>query len=47
MILIYKELNKLIDDYYQCPYTHIKEQILLDINLLTDALLIVDTDFQP
>ncbi|SFQ13733.1 hypothetical protein SAMN05421670_1064 [Psychrobacillus psychrotolerans] len=46
MILIYNELNNLIDDYYKCPFAHIKEQILIDINLLTDALLIVDSDFQ-
>ncbi|MCK1998001.1 hypothetical protein MPH47_12330 [Psychrobacillus psychrodurans] len=46
IILIYKELNHLIDDYYKCPFTHIKEQILIDINLLTDALLMFDADIQ-
>jgi len=46
MILIYKELNNLIDDYYKCPFTHIKEQILIDINLLTEALLVIDGEFQ-
>ncbi|MEK3977839.1 hypothetical protein MKY37_01965 [Psychrobacillus sp. FSL K6-2836] len=44
--LIYKELNRLVDDYYKCPFTHIKEQILIDINLLTDALLVFDVDLQ-
>ncbi|QUG41352.1 hypothetical protein KD050_19075 [Psychrobacillus sp. INOP01] len=43
--LIYKELNNLIDDYYKCPFIHIKEQILLDINLLTDALVLDDIDY--
>ena len=45
-MLIYKELNNLIDDYYKCPFAHIKEQILIDINLLTDALLVIDGEFQ-
>lgn len=44
MSLIYKELINLVDDYYKCPFTHIKEQILIDIKLLTDALLIDDSD---
>lgn len=43
---IYKELNKLIDDYYKCPFTHIKEQILMDIKLLTDALILFEADIQ-
>ncbi|SDO24372.1 hypothetical protein SAMN05518871_11320 [Psychrobacillus sp. OK028] len=43
--LIYKELNRLIDDYYKCPFKHIKEQILIDINLLTEAILLFDADY--
>ncbi|WP_419961861.1 hypothetical protein [Psychrobacillus sp. BM2] len=46
ILLIYKELNHLIDDYYKCPFTHMKEQIISDINLLTEALLLLDTDQQ-
>ncbi|MFJ7826179.1 hypothetical protein [Psychrobacillus sp. NPDC096623] len=43
--LIYKELNRLIDDYYKCPFKHIKEQILIDIHLLTEAILLFDVDY--
>lgn len=40
MNLIYQELNRLVDDYYKCDVFDIKEQILCDINLLTEALII-------
>ena len=41
-LLIYKELNQLVDDYYRCPELHIKELILIDLQLLTDALLLLN-----
>ena len=41
LLLIYKELNQLVDDYYKCPELHIKELILTDLKLLTDALLLL------
>ena len=41
ILLIYKELNRLVDDYYKCPELHIKELILTDLKLLTDALLLI------
>ncbi|MEK5215292.1 hypothetical protein [Psychrobacillus sp. FSL H8-0487] len=40
MNLIYKELNKLIDDYYLCECLEIKEHIKCDIQLLTEAVYI-------
>ena len=43
-LLIYKELNQLVDDYYKCPEPHIKELILMDLQLLTDALLLLTAD---
>ena len=42
MNLIYKELTKLIDDYYRCESIVLKEQILSDIQLLTEALCYLD-----
>ncbi|GGA31298.1 hypothetical protein [Psychrobacillus lasiicapitis] len=39
ILLMYKELNQLVDDYYKCPDLHIKELILNDLIFLTDALL--------
>lgn len=44
IVLIYKELNKLVDDYYKCPELQIKEQILSDLKFLTDALLLMDQE---
>ncbi len=38
MKLIMVELNKLCDDYYKCHNSLLQEQILLDINLLKEAL---------
>ena len=43
-LLIYKELNQLVDDYYKCPEPHIKELILMDLQLLTDALLLLTAE---
>lgn len=42
MNLIYKELNKLINDYYLCDCLEIKEYIKCDIQLLTEAVYIYD-----
>jgi hypothetical protein len=41
-LLIYKELNHLVDDYYKCPDVQIKKQILADLKFLTDALLVME-----
>lgn len=38
MNLISYELTKLVDDYYRCENNHIREQILSDIHLLTEAV---------
>jgi hypothetical protein len=38
-ILLSAELGRLIDDYYKCPDSHIKEQIQSDIQLLSEALV--------
>lgn len=42
MKLIIVELKKLINDYYRCSNYQLKEQILIDINLLKDALRIIE-----
>lgn len=44
LLLIYKELNQLVDDYYKCPELQIKEQILTDLKFLTDALLLMSQE---
>lgn len=38
MNLISYELTKLVDDYYKCDNHSIREQILSDIHLLTEAM---------
>ena len=43
-LLIYKELNLLVDDYYKCPESQVKEQILMDLQLLTEALLLLTAE---
>ena len=43
-LLIYKELNQLVDDYYKCSDLQIKELILTDLQLLTDALLLLTAE---
>lgn len=42
MKLIIEELKKLINDYYRCSNYLLKEEILIDINLLKDALRILE-----
>ena len=44
ILLIYNELNQLVDDYYKCPELQIKEQILNDLKFLTDALLLMEQE---
>lgn len=41
MNLISYELTKLVDDYYRCDIFNIKELILSDIYLLTEAVTLV------
>lgn len=43
MELVIHELNRLIDDYHKCDDLLIKEQIFIDIQLLRDALLLLNT----
>lgn len=31
MELVVRELKRLVEDYHKCPYSLIKEQILVDI----------------
>ncbi|MFJ7826180.1 hypothetical protein [Psychrobacillus sp. NPDC096623] len=42
MKIIVEELKKLINDYYRCNNFQLKEQILIDIKLLKDALRIIE-----
>lgn len=42
MKLIIEEVKKLINDYYRCNNYQLKEQILIDINLLKDAIRIIE-----
>ncbi|WP_411748109.1 hypothetical protein [Psychrobacillus psychrotolerans] len=42
MKLIIDELKKLINDYYRCNNHYLKKEILIDINLLKDALRILE-----
>lgn len=44
MKLIIQELNKLFNDYCKCHNFKIKEQILADINLLSEALTLIQMD---
>lgn len=43
-LLIYKELNHLVEDYYKCPDLQVKKQILADLKFLTDALLLIEQE---
>ena len=45
MELVVHEMKRLVEDYYKCPDLIIKEQILLYIELLKDALLLTNIDF--
>lgn len=40
--LICHELKRLVDDYYKCNNTEIKDQIHCDIMLLSEALFLSD-----
>ena len=40
MKLIIKEIYRLIDDYYKCDDSQIKEQLIGDITFLTEAYLL-------
>ncbi|MCM3790377.1 hypothetical protein M3221_18540 [Domibacillus indicus] len=40
--ILYKELGKLINDYYQYSDPEIKKQIQGDIQLLNEAILLCD-----
>lgn len=42
MLLISIELTRLVDDYFKCNCSEIKKLILMDIQLLTEALVISD-----
>lgn len=46
MTLMKHELELLLDDYYKCDNLSIKEKILIDINLLNEALTILQQDEQ-
>ncbi|MEI4768472.1 hypothetical protein WAX74_02230 [Psychrobacillus sp. FJAT-51614] len=46
MIFIKNELNYLLEDYRNCENPSIKEQILEDINLLNEALAILQLQEQ-
>ncbi|MEK3981172.1 hypothetical protein MKY37_19360 [Psychrobacillus sp. FSL K6-2836] len=40
MKLLIHEVNRLVDDYYKCEITHIREQIVNDIDFLIEAYLL-------
>ena len=42
MKLIIEELKKLINDYYRCNNYLLKKEIMIDINLLKDAIKIIE-----
>lgn len=44
MELVVHEIKRLVKDYYKCPDLQLKEQILMDIELLKDALLLLNID---
>ena len=44
MELVIYEIERLVEDYYKCPYCLIKEQIFFDITLLKDALSLLNID---
>ncbi|WP_391121521.1 hypothetical protein [Psychrobacillus sp. L3] len=46
MTLMKHELELLLDDYDKCDNLSIKEKILIDINLLNEALTILQQDEQ-
>ena len=42
MNLMYIELVRLVDDYYRCENEAFKQEILNDIQLLTNAVCLTD-----
>lgn len=44
MNLIIHEVDRLVDDYYKCEITHIREQIINDIDFLMEAYLLWKED---
>ena len=44
MELLTRELNQLVFDYEKCPNESIKKQILQDINLLREALALLNDE---
>ncbi|MGG3448814.1 MULTISPECIES: hypothetical protein [Bacillaceae] len=40
IIYLFKELERLIDDYYRCKDLFVKQQIQSDIQLLSEAMAI-------
>lgn len=42
MILIYQELNRLVDEYFKCECSLLKEQILSEIQRLTEVVCLYD-----
>jgi len=45
MKLMFIELTRLVDDFYNCDNLLIKKQILKDINLLNEALVLSEYPF--
>ena len=41
--IFHKELNRMIDEYYKCDDLLLKDKLLIDIQLLTDALYLDET----
>lgn len=44
MDLVFREINRLSEDYYRCPDFQMKQQILNDIALLKEALLLLENN---
>lgn len=42
MLLIFQELNYLIDEYFKCECSQTKEQLLHEIQLLTEVVCLID-----
>lgn len=40
MNMIIREVDRLVDDYYKCEITQIREQIINDIDFLIEAYLL-------
>lgn len=44
MEIVANEIKRLVEDYNKCPYLLIKEQIGIDIELLEEALFILNNE---